>query len=309
MKITPLNRWIEEKHGFSPNDRAAMERFKLERIRTVVGYARARSPFYAKLYGTLPLPESPADFARYPTIGERDVADSGIHMLCVPVSEVSRIITMYTSGTTDNPKRLFFTEGDIALTLDFFRHGMQTLCVPGDRALVLFPARVTDSVGALLKTALEDIGAGVFLADRDTGDETAGRERVTIACGPPEYLAHASEHSRGLKVRAVLTSSDLLRPGHRRALEENWGCEVFDHYGTTETGLGGAVECGAHEGMHIRENDLYYELGASGELIMTTLTRTGMPLIRYRTGDTGRLLTEPCRCGSALFRIDCVRRI
>ena len=86
-----------------------------------------------------------------------------------------------------------------------------------------------------------------------------------------------------------------------------WGAAVFDHYGMTETGLGGAVECEAHQGMHIRENDLYFEL-IDGELLVTTLTREGMPFIRYRTGDKGSITYEPCPCGSFIPRILWARR-
>ncbi len=105
----------------------------------------------------------------------------------------------------------------------------------------------------------------------------------------------------------------------REDLARLWGTEIFDHYGMTETGLGGAVECQAHEGMHIRENDLYFETldargqrlpdGHEGELVVTTLTRRGMPFIRYRTGDRGVITAKVCACGSRIRRILWVRRM
>ena len=86
----------------------------------------------------------------------------------------------------------------------------------------------------------------------------------------------------------------------------------------TEMGLGGGFECEALGGYHLREADLYFEVvdhesggpcpdGAIGEIVCTTLTRRGMPLIRYRTGDMARTVHEPCPCGSALRRIGRVR--
>jgi hypothetical protein len=101
-------------------------------------------------------------------------------------------------------------------------------------------------------------------------------------------------------------------------VRELLGAEVFTHYGTVETGLGGAVDCAAHEGCHLREGDLLVEIidphttrpvvdGTWGEIVCTTLTRTGMPLIRYRTGDRGRLLPGVCGCGSAIRRLDRVQ--
>jgi hypothetical protein len=83
-------------------------------------------------------------------------------------------------------------------------------------------------------------------------------------------------------------------------------------------GLGGGVDCEAHAGYHLREPDLYLEVvdpstgqvlpeGAPGEIVLTTLTRRGMPLVRYRTGDLSRLVPGPCPCGSALRRLARVR--
>jgi phenylacetate-coenzyme A ligase PaaK-like adenylate-forming protein len=79
--------------------------------------------------------------------------------------------------------------------------------------------------------------------------------------------------------------------------------------------LGGAVECSARSGYHLREADLFFEIihpdtgepvrdGEYGEIVFSTLTRRGMPLIRYRTGDRSRFLTEPCPCGSVLKRME-----
>ena len=93
---------------------------------------------------------------------------------------------------------------------------------------------------------------------------------------------------------------------------------MFTHYGMTETGFGGGVECDALDGYHLREGDIFFEVvdhetgqpcpeGAIGEVVITTLTRQGMPLIRYMTGDISRILSQPCPCGSVLKRMDRVR--
>jgi phenylacetate-CoA ligase len=112
-------------------------------------------------------------------------------------------------------------------------------------------------------------------------------------------------------VRAVLLSADRLPGGLRRAVETGWGCTVYDHYGSTEMGLGGGVECAAHAGYHLREADLLFEVvspetggpvcpGERGEVVFTTLTRTAMPLVRYRTGDIAAFVPGACPCGSTL---------
>lgn len=115
-------------------------------------------------------------------------------------------------------------------------------------------------------------------------------------------------------MKCVLLSAEYVSPQSRAAIRGAWGCRVFEHYGMTEMGLGCAVSCGERSGCHIRESDLYLEIidpqtgrvlpdGEEGEVVFTTLTRRGMPFIRYRTGDWSSFLTEPCRCGSILKRI------
>lgn len=115
-------------------------------------------------------------------------------------------------------------------------------------------------------------------------------------------------------MHSVLLSADRASPALRRAVERSWGCRVFDHYGTAEMGFGGAVECEARNGYHLREADLLFEVvdplsgravsaGEPGEVVVTTLRRTGMPLVRYRTGDLSAFIAGRCRCGSALRRL------
>jgi phenylacetate-coenzyme A ligase PaaK-like adenylate-forming protein len=119
-------------------------------------------------------------------------------------------------------------------------------------------------------------------------------------------------------VSSVLLSTDYVPMAIKQKLEQHWGCRVFGHYGMTETGLGGGVECQAENGYHLREADLYTEIvdpetgqpvpdGLPGEVVFTTLTRQGMPLVRYRTGDLARILTEPCPCGTLLKRLERVQ--
>jgi phenylacetate-coenzyme A ligase PaaK-like adenylate-forming protein len=100
-----------------------------------------------------------------------------------------------------------------------------------------------------------------------------------------------------------------------QAVEASWGCRVYNHYGMTEMGLGGGVECQARRGYHLREADLYMEViepingrtvseGEYGEVVFTTLTRRGIPLIRYRTGDISRFIPGDCPCGTILQTLE-----
>lgn len=121
-----------------------------------------------------------------------------------------------------------------------------------------------------------------------------------------------------LQVHSVLLSTDYVPRAIRSAVKAAWRCRVYTHYGMTETGLGGGVDCAARRGYHLREADLYYEIidpatgdrlpeGQTGEVVVTTLTRAGMPLIRYRTGDLSRMLAVDCPCGTMLRCMEHVR--
>jgi phenylacetate-coenzyme A ligase PaaK-like adenylate-forming protein len=101
----------------------------------------------------------------------------------------------------------------------------------------------------------------------------------------------------------------------KRAIGQTRGCEVYNHYAMTEMGLGGGVDGEARRGYHLREADRYFEIsdpvtdaalpdGQFGEVVFTTLTRRGMPLIRYRTGDVSRFIPEPCPCATRLKTLE-----
>lgn len=100
-------------------------------------------------------------------------------------------------------------------------------------------------------------------------------------------------------------------PSTRARLQEAFGAQVFDHAGSTEVGAWG-FECEARDGLHLHEGEFIFEVldpdtgaaAAEGELVITNLGRAGMPVIRYRTGDWGRLHPRPCACGSAFRRLD-----
>lgn len=323
---TPLEPWVFARAGARDID--GLRAHQLDALRATIERARRLSPFYAERLAAVGPgePRSLADLARFPLTSADDVRAQGMRMLCVPPGEVDRIVTLPTSGTTGEPKRIHFTAADQELTLDFFHHGMSVLVRPGQRVLILLPGERPGSVGDLLRRGLErmDVEGVVHgpVADPTqtlrvlrAGDfdclvgipvQVLGLARRDAASGAPASL------------ETILLSTDQAPRSLVAAIERVWGCRVFDHYGTTETGLGGGVECEALDGYHLREADLLFEVvdpatgepvpgGEFGEVVFTTLTREAMPLIRYRTGDRGRFLTQPCPCGTPLRRLERVR--
>jgi len=213
-----------------------------------------------------------------------------------------------------------FTTEDLAATLDFFFHGMQSLIDVDDRVLVLLPFEQPDSVGDLLLRALTDrrIEAMGMWPPRPETAEDIVTNRLTCVVGLPQHLLALADTIGFGQLRSMLLCSDYAAPALRARKKKACGCSTFLHYGTTESGLGGGVECGMHNGCHIRESELLIEIidpvtgkncsyGQLGEVVITTLGRVAMPLFRYRTGDLARLNHSPCSCGGITARLSYVR--
>lgn len=196
---------------------------------------------------------------------------------------------------------------------------MSTFTGAGDRVLILLPGDRPGSVGDLLATALPRLGAvGIKHGPvRDAALTLAvmAEEKVTGLVGLPTQVLALARHLQARRMpptlQTVLLPADHVPEAIKAVVERVWGCQVYNHYGMTEMGLGGGVECQARRGYHLREADLYVEIinphtgrpaseGETGEMVFTTLTRRGMPLIRYRTGDLSRFIPGGCPCGTIL---------
>ncbi|MEI6205800.1 MAG: DVU_1553 family AMP-dependent CoA ligase [Desulfuromonadales bacterium] len=326
--LTPLEPWIRSKIGLPPTlplSRSALQDYQLSRLQATVDYVRNHSRFYRRRLAGINAAElrRPEDVSRLPFTTPADIVENDGSFLCSSQSEIERVVTLQSSGTTNRPKRLHFTASDLELTVDFFHHGMSTFVKPGDRVLVLMPGELPGSVGDLLLQGLARMGA-VGIVHGIVRDERAAiagiiSQKIDCLVGLPVQLLALIRHPEACeiphgRIKSVLLSADYVPVAIVREIERSWGCPVFNHYGMTETGLGGAVDCRARTGCHIREADLLVEIvdpatgqpvpdGEPGELVFTTLTRSGMPLIRYRSGDLSRFIPEPCPCGTILKRL------
>lgn len=325
---TPIHDWIAGLLGVPPEPLRLehVRAWQLAALRRTVEHAKRHSPVYAQRLDGVDAATltSQDDLARLPFTTAGDLRADPLGLLCVSQGEIERVVTMDTSGTTGDPKRLFFTRSDLERTVDFFAHGMATMAGPGGRVLLFMPGERPGSVGDLLTQGLARMGAQCrahgFVQDLDAAVDAVLEQRGGCLVGIPAHVLAVARHGRLTgrlrpgDVGSVLLSGDPVSPALRQAIAGSLGCGVFVHYGLTETGLGGGVECRAHAGVHLREADLLTEIvdpatgrpalpGEEGEIVLTTLTRRGMPLIRYRTGDAGRLLTGPCPCGTPLPRL------
>lgn len=320
MKRTPLNEWIRHKIGARQQtlSREALESWQLLKLNETLARVRAKSSFYRRHFDRLPEQlNTLADLALFPFTTADDLRRNPLQFVCISQDEIQRVVTLQTSGTTGEPKRLYFSKEDQALTIDFFGVGMSTLVEAGERVMICLPVEKSGSVGDLLRIGLQDIGAVPIpygpVKDAQDALETIQSQDVDSIVGSPTQLLGLARrwHEAWKAPRTVLLSTDFVPDAIKQVLEDVWGCEVYNHYGTTEMGLGGGVECAAHQGYHLREADLYFEMidpvtgkvlpdGEYGEVVFSTLTRKGMPLIRYRMGDCSRFIPERCPCGSKL---------
>lgn len=326
MGFGTLDAWVGRIMG-TPGlpTRQDVDCYQLRCLNETIAYARKQSPFYRQ-HADWPAKDELAtlkDLERLPLTTSEDLMRGDPSLIALPMRDAVRLVTIPTSGTTGQQKRLFFTEEDIEATVAYFEHGMATIVRPGSCVAVAFPAERPDSVGDLLMRGLTRLGAfPVALPINDTLDALASALRAlqpAAIAGMPVTLgatARRMESDGGapIRIETALVSADSVSPSLKAALAVTWGTEVFEHWGMTETGYGGALACEAHDGMHVRETDLHLEIvdprtgralpaGRDGEIVITTLRRRGLPLIRYRTGDSGRILEARCSCGSVLRRL------
>ncbi|EMS77991.1 DVU_1553 family AMP-dependent CoA ligase [Desulfotignum phosphitoxidans] len=318
--ISPIPSWTARRTGLgtrlSPD---TLEAWQLERFRQVLRYARGKSRFYHDHLahvdpGAVTRRE---DLAGIPFTVPRDIVEQGTRMVCISAGEISRITTLLTSGSQGPPKRICFTRNDLDRTIDFFACGMSTLVTPKDRVMICMSSGTPDSIGDLLQQGLALIGVSSLIYGniRDP-DQAAGRAgEFDCLVGLPAEMLYLARTAPGLRPATVLLSADYVPDSIIQVLESTWQCRVFTHYGMTETGYGGGVQCGARQAYHLRDADLMVEIvdpdtgtplppERTGEVVLTTLQNEAMPLIRYRTGDLAKMAAGPCPCGSSLHRLD-----
>ncbi len=269
---------------------------------------------------------SPRILARIPFTTGDDLAARGGDFLCAPTDELVHVLT--TSGTKGRHKNIYLTRDDFATAL--WAIGVSYRLLSGaTRGIAIFDATYpTWSAGPIARRGFE--AAGMFALLSSPGEplgvhlDLIREHRIDMMVTTPTF-AHrltreADRDLRPLGVRWIVLSGQPWTEALRRELESAWGARALDAYASTEFVCGIAEECPEQNGLHIDEADLWPEVvepstgraladGEEGELVLTTLSRRGMPLVRYRTGDYARLLPREgrCACGSPLRRMSRVR--
>ncbi len=319
----------------------AILRHQWESLCATLKYAHTHSVHYHNtLAGHSLSPTSSEELAKLPFTTAEDLTHWQ-QFLCISQNHVERLVRLDTSGTTAPPKRLAFSHNDLLGTQAFFSIGMRQLLQKGDTLLVLLPGAMRpNGVADLLRQALQEHHIHILTAD----PKCEPQHLIPLLQEHPPHCLVASptqiiqlvqlvqtnilQPSLLRHLHGILSSTEPLSPAIRNAAyatllntppnDRKLPSLLLDHYGMTESGFGGGVECPAQQGYHMRWLDMYIEIihpitlealpaGETGEIVLTTLTREAMPLIRYRTGDASRILSSPCQCGSPLPRLDNVK--
>ncbi|MBQ7801508.1 MAG: AMP-binding protein [Oscillospiraceae bacterium] len=319
MKKTNLDQWISELEGIPELTREKLEALQLRRLNALLARARESKLHYETLPEKL---DSLAQLRELPFTTADMIARQPGRYLLTSQSEVARVISGATSGTTGPAKRVFYTERDTEHTVGLFMAGISEMARPGEKVYIGMPFSGPFGLGDLIAKAVErlravPIRAGIGLTWGQQKELMEAERPENFIGFPVPLLGLARFCGDGFPLRRALVSGDACPAGVMAELERLF--PVYPHYGSREMGLGGAVTCPAHEGMHLRENHVLAEIvdergaplpdGQWGELVITTIGLEAMPLIRYRTGDRARFLAEPCPCGGVTRRLDRVSRL
>ncbi|MBQ6428435.1 MAG: AMP-binding protein [Oscillospiraceae bacterium] len=319
MKRSRIDDLIRRQENLPEVTRAEIEAVQLDKLNRLLAREKERGGFYRGLPAHL---DSLSQLSGLPFTTDEDLAHHAPGLLLTSQGDIQRVLSDATSGTTGAAKRVFYTERDCENTVQLFAAGLGELIVPGSVTLLCFPFSGPYGLGELISEAIERLGArplktGPFLSYGEYA-EILEREKPDTYVGMPVPLLSLLRVCGRGSLRRALVSGDACPDTVLNACEELLGSRLFPHYGSREMGLGGAITCPAHAGMHLRENHVIAEIidgagnilhdGEVGELVITTIGMEAMPLIRYRTGDYTRILSDPCPCGSKVIRLDRLQR-
>ena len=309
--------------------RTELTALQLERLQTTVSRVLAGVPFYQRRLAECQVApddlHSLADLPRLPFTTNADLRENYPDgLLAVPRDQVTRLHT--SSGTTGKPKALFFSRADVDQAAELIaRCLVMTGCTRGDvlqnmMTYGLFTGALVMHYGAE-KVGLLVIPAGPGNSERQV--MLMQDFRTTVFHTTPSYALYLADflERRGidprkeLALRKGLIGAEAHSEETRRKVEAALGIDAYNSYGLSEmNGPGVAFECEEKTGMHVWEDNFLIEVihpetgmpvadGELGELVLTTLCREAMPLLRYRTRDLTRVIPEPCRCGRTHRRI------
>lgn len=308
-------------------DREELKKLQSERLVKMVSYVYHNVPYYREKMQKAGVEPGDIrgleDIEKLPFTTYEDLNKAyPFGLAAVPKSELVRVHA--SSGTTGKPKIAVYTRRDIDTWSECAARCLTMAGVTRDDVIQVGYGYGLFTGGLGAHYGAEYVGALVL--PMSTGN-TKKLIDMMIDCGAtsiactPSYLLHVAEdlQKAGLvdkiKLKTAICGAEPWTNEMRASIEKQLGIKAYDIYGLTEIlGPGVAADCDAHAGLHIWEDHFLPEIldpttlkavpeGQSGELVITTLTKEGMPMIRYRTKDLTSLETSKCSCGRTMARI------
>jgi phenylacetate-CoA ligase len=302
-----------------------LKKIQLQGLKWTVGHAYNNSPFYKKkLDDAGPKPEdirSLEDIEHLPLIDKDDLQQEyPFPLRAVPFEDIVRIHA--SSGTTGKRKVLCYTQRDIDVWADIFARCYELAGLTREDRVQIAVGYGLWTAGVGFQAGCERFGAmAVPLgpANAEMHCEMMVDMGTTVFCSTASMALLMAEeiHKRNLlssiKVKKIILGAERHSDAMRNRIKELMGVEhIFDIYGLTELyGPGTGLDCSRHNGIHYWADHFIFEIldpetlkpvpyGQQGELVVTTLSKEGCPLIRYRTHDVTRLFDQKCSCGVPL---------
>jgi len=327
-----LSTWNDPPGGFHPVSapdflpREQLEAIQLQRLKSVVSRAYDKvALFKSRMDARSVAPAdvaSLADIAKLPFTVKTDLRDTyPFGLFASPMEEIVRLHA--SSGTTGKPIVVAYTQADLDVWSEVMVRSFAACGVHrGDVIQNAYGYGLfTGGLGA--HYGGEALGATVIpISGGNTERQlmVISDFGVTVVCCTPSYFLYLLESAKDTNVdisrlRIGVFGAEPWSEGMRERMQDESGIRAHDIYGLSEiVGPGVGVECEERRGLHIFEDHFYPEIidpdtgevlpeGAEGELVLTTLSKQAMPMVRYRTRDITALVSERCACGRTLRRI------
>ncbi len=301
-------------------DDELLQQRRQRRLTDTLHYAAETSEHYRKAFDGIDLDLiTVEDLSPLPFTTSQQLSEGLSSFTCISQTKIPRIVSFASSGTTGPNKHVCFSAKDIDRIAQFMAAGISTVATKNSVVQIMIPNGLSCDQADLLRRGVELMGGtpvvtGTAISLEEQLDSIMkNRPDVLFAEGHLMFrLTKAMEHTHDLSslgVQTVFLSTSTLSESMERQITRAWGCTLSHHYGMTEMGLGLAVDCPVCKGMHYNEFGVIAEVvnpqtgekvpeGDLGEIVVTSLGREAMPLIRYRTGDWGRITPSDRDCPS-----------
>ena len=309
-------------------DREEMRKLQSIRLKWVVEHVYHNTPFYRKKMQEMGITpddiQSIDDISKLPFTVKQDLRDNyPFGLMAVPMSEIVRLHA--SSGTTGKPIVVGYTRKDLSIWSEVVARCLTAYGITKNDSVQVSYGYGLFTGGLGAHGGVENIGGTVIpMSSGNTQKQIQLMHDFGakgLAC-TPSYALYLAEtiHSSGIpleefQLRVGAFGAEPWTENMRKELEEKLNIKAYDIYGLTEIcgpGVGGECEC--QNGTHLWEDHFFPEIvdpvtlqpvapGEQGELVFTTLTKEGMPMIRYRTRDLTHLIYEKCECGRTAVRM------